>query len=64
MVWAMGGATYTDYSGTTDAQGQVIILLPPGEYRFRCGVGGQQYWSGTANYCDVPGCTDAVIAIP
>ena len=33
-VYAFDGTTYTNYSGTTDVNGQVSLRLPPGNYRF------------------------------
>ncbi len=60
-VFAFSGDEYTLYYGDTNTDGQVTILLPPGEYRFRGDVGGQQYWSGSENHCTVPDCTSAVI---
>jgi len=61
-VFAFNGNTYTGYYGDTNADGQVTLLLPPGEYRFRGDIGGQEFWSGTENHCTVPDCTSASIS--
>jgi hypothetical protein len=63
-VFAFNGDSYTGYYGDTNADGQVTILLPDGQYRFRGDFGGQEYWSGSENHCTVPDCTEAVITIP
>jgi len=56
-VYAFDGTTYTGYSGTTDADGQVSLRLPEGNYHFRADFNGTQFWSGESNHCAVPGCT-------
>jgi hypothetical protein len=69
-VYAFNGTTYTGYNGITNAQGQVALTLPLGEYRFRSDKDGTQFWSGTggssANHCAVPGCvsTEVTTTIP
>jgi RHS repeat-associated protein len=62
-VYAFNGATYSGYSATTDANGQVSLTLPQGSYRFRADYNGTQFWSGTANHCEVPGCTNASVSV-
>jgi len=62
-VYAFNGTTYTGYNGTTDVNGHVSLTLPLGAYRFRADLNGTQFWSGTANNCTVPTCTDASIAV-
>ena len=60
-VWAMNGSTYAGYMGTTNASGQVTLTLPQGDYRFRVDKPGNQFWSGSANHCTVPGCTAVTV---
>ncbi len=69
-VYAFNGETYKNISGTTDANGQVIFILPLGDYRFRTDVppsGGQgastQFWSSTENTCTLPGCESASVYV-
>jgi RHS repeat-associated protein len=62
-VYAFNGTTYTNYSGTTDVNGQATFTLPQGSYRFRADLNGTQFWSGAQNHCDVPGCTDATVTV-
>jgi YD repeat-containing protein len=62
-VYAFDGTTYTGYNRTTDASGLVTFTLPVGSYRFRADKNGTQYWSGPANHCPVPGCTQATVTI-
>jgi len=63
-VYAFDGTTYTNFSGTTNAEGQVTMTLPQGEYRFRADKDGNQYWSGAVNHCSIPGCLNAAITLP
>jgi len=63
-VYAFDGTTYTNYSAVTNTQGQAVMTLPQGEYRFRADKDGTQYWSAAANNCTVPGCIQAVITLP
>ena len=60
-VYVFDGATYTNINGTTDIDGEVDFTLVQGSYRFRADVDGEQYWSGTENHCDIPGCEAATI---
>ena len=62
-VYAFNGATYTNYSGTTNASGQVLFTLPEGNYRFRADLNGTQFWSAAANHCQVPGCEAAEVMV-
>jgi len=62
-VYAFDGSTYTDYHGTTDANGEVELTLPEGSYRFRTDFNGTQFWSGEANHCAVPGCSAATVVV-
>lgn len=62
-VYAFDGTTYTNYSGTTDASGQVTLTLPQGNYRFRADLNGTQFWSDSANHCALPGCASASIVV-
>jgi hypothetical protein len=38
-----------------------IVPLLLDDYRFRTDKSGTQFWSGTVNYCIVPGCTTATV---
>ena len=62
-VYAFDADTYTGYSGTTDATGEVIFTLPEGSYRFRADADGEQYWSDTENHCTLPGSGSAVVRV-
>ncbi len=62
-VYAFNGSTYTNYSGTTDANGQVTLTLPQGDYRFRADLNGTQFWSDTQNHCSVPACGSATVTV-
>jgi len=62
-IYAFNGTTYTNYSGTTDTNGQVTLTLPQGSYRFRADLNGTQFWSGASNHCSVPGCDNATVII-
>ena len=63
-VFTFDGSTYTGYNSTTDANGQVVLLLKEGSYRFRADLNGYQYFSADANHCTVMGCSSATITIP
>ena len=58
-VYAFSGTTYTGYYKVTDANGQTVFTLPEGSYRFRTDLNGTQFWSGTANHCDIPNSASA-----
>jgi hypothetical protein len=45
-VYVFAGTTYTNYSQSTNASGQVVFTLPQGNYRFRADKGGSQSGSG------------------
>ena len=62
-VYAFNGTAYTGYSRTTSASGEAVFTLPEGSYRFRADRNGTQFWSGTANHCDIPGCTSAGVTV-
>jgi hypothetical protein len=62
-VQAYDGDTFMDVSGTTNAQGQVTLWLLAGDYRFKAVKNETSYWSSGENHCEIPGCTDASIAI-
>jgi YD repeat-containing protein len=53
----------TGISGTTDANGQVTMTLPEGNYRFRADQYDLQFWSDTANHCAVPTCAAASVTV-
>ena len=63
-VYAFDGSTYAGFSGITNVQGQAILTLPAGNYRFRADqASGAQYWSGNQNHCTTPGCMSANIQV-
>jgi RHS repeat-associated protein len=62
-VYVFNGTTYTGFNATTDINGQVTFTLPAGNYRFRADLNGTQFWSGTENHCEVPGCGNASITV-
>jgi hypothetical protein len=62
-VYAFDGTTYTNYSKTTDANGQAVFTLPQGNYRFRADKNGTQFWSGASNHCAVPGCVNVSLIL-
>jgi hypothetical protein len=63
IVYAYDGDTYTGISGTTNAQGQVVLTLPAGNYRFQAYKSGARFWSSTSNHCTIPaGCSTAAIS--
>lgn len=63
-VYAFNGSTYTGFNSTTDANGQVVLLLKEGSYRFRADLNGQQFFSADSNHCTVMGCSAASITLP
>jgi RHS repeat-associated protein len=65
-VYVFDGTTYTNFNGTTGADGEVVFTLPQGDYRFRADYNGTQFWNGEANHCTVPGCESAsvIVTIP
>lgn len=63
-VYAFVADTYTGFSGTSDAEGEVVFALPTGDYRFRADLDGVQFWSGETTTCTVPGCTEDLVPIP
>jgi alpha-tubulin suppressor-like RCC1 family protein/Tol biopolymer transport system component len=64
-VWvhAFDGTTFAGLSKQTDALGEAVFNLPAGSYRFRADLNGNEYWSGPANHCSVPGCISAGITV-
>jgi hypothetical protein len=62
-VYAFNGSTYIGYNATTNASGQVTFTLPLGSYRFRADLNGTQFWSGSSNHCDIPGCESVAIQV-
>ena len=63
-VYAFDGTTYVNKSGVTNANGQAVFTLLPGNYRFRIDRNGTQYFTGTGNHCSAPGCTSVSIDLP
>lgn len=62
-VYAFNNTVYTGYTATTNANGQVVLTLPLGSYRFRADLNGTQFWSGSANSCEIPDCGSANIVV-
>ncbi|MEW6093472.1 MAG: hypothetical protein AB1531_05855, partial [Chloroflexota bacterium] len=62
-VYAFDGDIYTGYHTTTDTNGEAVFTLPMGTYRFRADLNGTQFWSGTENHCEIPGCTVVEITV-
>ena len=62
-VYAFNGTTYSGVSGSSDANGQVTLALPAGDYRFRADLNGTQFWSGEINHCTTPTCTEAAVIV-
>ncbi|MBN2256694.1 MAG: hypothetical protein JW704_02570, partial [Anaerolineaceae bacterium] len=62
-AYAFNGVTYSGYHGTTDGNGQLVLYLPDGSYRFRVDRNGTQFWSGLENHCILPGCDSATITV-
>lgn len=62
-VYAFDGTEYSGFNQTTDETGQVNFTLPLGSYRFRVDLNGTQFWSASANHCDVPGCEALSVAV-
>ena len=62
-VYVFDGISYTGLNGTTNPSGQVQLTLPDGSYRFRADRNGTQFWSGQANHCTIPGCTEAGVTV-
>ncbi|MBI9051564.1 MAG: Ig-like domain-containing protein [Anaerolineaceae bacterium] len=68
-VYAFNETMYTNFSGTTAADGSLQLTLPEGDYRFRAdlnpdgGAGGTQFWSAESNHCTTPTCTDATVTV-
>ncbi len=62
-VYAFNGTTYTGYNGTTDENGEVVLTLPQGDYRFRSDLNGTHFWSDEINHCTIPGCESATVVV-
>jgi hypothetical protein len=63
-VNAMNGDEYAGYSAATNAQGQAVLTLPEGNYRFRVFKDNLYFYSSvTENHCAVPGCTAADVTV-
>jgi RHS repeat-associated protein len=64
LVTAYNGDTATDFSATTDENGQATLNLPEGSYRFQTIKNGTRSYSGETNHCTIPTCTTAGITVP
>jgi RHS repeat-associated protein len=62
-VYVFDGTTYTNFTGTTDINGEVEFTLLQGSYRFRADFNGTEFWSGETNHCDIPGCESASVVV-
>jgi alpha-tubulin suppressor-like RCC1 family protein len=60
-VHAFDGTTYVGLSIRTDVNGIANFTLPDGSYRFVADKLSYLFWSGPANHCTVPGCTNVEI---
>ncbi|NKB33807.1 MAG: hypothetical protein GKR91_11980 [Pseudomonadales bacterium] len=63
-VYAFDGTTYSGKSGVTDANGEAVFTLLPGDYSFRIDKNGTQFFTDDVNHCSAPGCTVASLEIP
>ena len=63
-VFAYSNGTQTGYNGITDSNGQVVLTVPQGNYRFRAETHSLTYFSGEEGHCATPTCTTATIALP
>ena len=63
-VYAFNGSTYANKSAVTNASGEAVFTLLPGDYRFRIDKNGTQYFTDTNNHCSVPGCNAISFDIP
>ena len=64
LVTAFIGSTPIPTGRFTNENGQAVLTLPVGSYRFRVNYNGTNFWSGTVNHCSVPGCNSAQIIVP
>lgn len=63
-VYAFNNSSYAGVSGSTDSNGDAVLTLVDGDYRFRVDVNGTQYFSATGNHCTIPACTSVSVQIP
>lgn len=63
-VYAFDGTTYMNVSGTTDASGIAVLMMPAGSYRFRIDKNGTQFFTNASNHCTTPACTEVDHEIP
>ncbi len=55
-VYAFDGDSYAKKSATTDSNGEAVLTLLPGHYRFRIDKDGEKFFTEQANHCAVPDC--------
>ncbi|MHC1783571.1 MAG: DUF6531 domain-containing protein [Anaerolineaceae bacterium] len=60
-VVAIAAGAATGISANTDENGEAILNLPEGNYRFRALYDQHSYLSGSVNHCEIPGCLEALI---
>lgn len=63
-VYAFDGFAPTGHHALTDENGQAMLTLPFGEYRFAADIRGTLFWSWEENHCGVPGCEFVSVSIP
>jgi len=63
-VYAFDGFAPTGHHVLTDENGQAMLTLPFGEYRFAADIRGTLFWSWEENHCGVPGCEFVSVSIP
>jgi RHS repeat-associated protein len=67
-----GETELTEYQTVTDANGQALITLPEGSYRFRVDIDGVEFWSGPStgsgqapeDHCTIGECRDVIMTVP
>ena len=63
-VTAMNGDVLTTFQAATNDDGEALLTLPEGSYRFRANAHGLTFDSAETNHCTVSTCTTASISIP
>ena len=63
-VYVFDGAVPTGISAQTNANGEAVLVLPDGNYRFAADIRGTLFWSGEENHCEIVGCESVVVSIP
>lgn len=63
-VYAFDGSTYVNKTSITNADGEAVFTLLPGNYRFRIDKNGTQYFTNPGNHCAAPGCSAVSFEVP